>query len=148
MSPLPERFLYCSVKINFAMKLSYRGVSYPQPSPNPILETLEASTISLTSGTDKAPYPRHMAASGPQIERKYRGVKYSAPDYERRASLDLSPPLNSYQPSSGESHNLGQQHLQNLLANLERRIQSAQGAGNESLVQALQLEYQTLVSQN
>ncbi|MFN5514530.1 MAG: DUF4278 domain-containing protein [Cyanobacteriota bacterium] len=130
------------------MKLSYRGVSYPKPSANPILDTLETSAVSLSSETERASYPRHMTASGPQIERKYRGVKYSAPDYELQGTLELSPPLNSYQPSAGESKNLGQQHLQNLLANLERRIQAAQGAGNEGLVQALRLEYQTLVCQN
>lgn len=130
------------------MQLSYRGVSYSQSSPNPILETLEASAASLPSAADKGPYPRHMAASGPQIERKYRGVKYSIPDDALQASLDLSPPLNSYPSGDEDSKNLDQKHLQNLLANLERRIQRARDAGDESLVKTLQLEYRTLTSQN
>lgn len=128
------------------MKLSYRGVSYENESLN--LEFREGEIGGKYRGQEwKTHYPRHIPELKPKVYRQYRGVAYSSrPSIRTESDLETaklcSCPLIVSTPQLPK--NLEAIHRENLLRNLERRLDAAMTRGDQNLITLLEQELQQL----
>ena len=138
------------------MPFSRPDRNFYKPYTNPVLETADLTKPMLTSD-DHYSLPRHIPQSSlsqirGDVNETIRAHATSAKvsqdqllnPYSLEDNLTLCPTLNFYQSSSQPLNETAQLHLQNIRQNLERRIESAKEAGNESLVRVLELECQSL----
>lgn len=121
------------------------NINFYKPDRNPVLQTADLTKPMLTSQNPSS-LPRHIS---PSTQSQPRAAQKAVPEeslnpYSVQDNLTLCPTLNFYQSYSQLQSQTAEQHLQNIRQNLERRIQSAQEAGNENLVTLLELEYQSL----
>jgi hypothetical protein len=128
------------------MSLKYRGIPYEQ---NFIpLEMQEGDIGGKYRGQDwKYHYPRHIPQLEPKLYLQYRGVSYSSRPTVVREGMELptlacSLPLSQLTPI--ESDPLSAVHLDNIRRRLERRLQSAQEKGDQTLIALLKKESRDL----
>jgi hypothetical protein len=144
-----------------AMKLSYRGVSYEQNSPQ--IETMAGAAGGTYRGaTWNHQYLRHIPVPQPKVDLKYRGVAYSTGDpidvevvRLRReytqingATANTTAIATKQKPAKSDRQQVLQElhstHLDHLRRNLERRLQIAREKGDNHLIQLLEAESRQL----
>ncbi len=121
------------------MKLSYRGVEYHY-SPLP-LELEEGDLIGKYRGRAYRVhrYPRHLPIPQAPLDLKYRGVEYKTHQCEEPVYPGMTPP--EVKPNVTQRPlGFAATHCQNLLKNVEYRLQVAQIKGDRTLIQQLERE--------
>jgi hypothetical protein len=134
------------------MKFNDRSISYESHPPD--LELTQCEIGNKYRGTSwRQKYPRHIRATEPKIDLKYREVGYctgSPEDIEgsllkatstapknNKAALTKS----SRQQVLEELHDI---HLSNIRHNLEHRLQVAREKGDQSLIRLLEAEFEQI----
>ncbi len=126
------------------MKFSASTKHLPQPLVNPVLQTPDS--ISPQSAVDpELALPRHIPQAKPLTVPGIKPAIAVVEPYSPKDNLNLCPTLNFYQKANPESQEWNRLHLENLRQNLERRLQAAKEAGNDSLVKTLEQEFQELM---
>lgn len=133
------------------MKFNDRAISYESYLPD--LELTQCEVGGKYSGTSwRQKYPRHIRATEPKIDLKYREVGYStgaAEDVEEMLKATSIAPENnqatltksSRQQVLEELHDI---HLINIRRNLEHRLQVAREKGDAHLIRVLEAEFEQI----
>jgi hypothetical protein len=140
------------------MKLFYRGVSYdynPARSGNtgrPARSTQQATPYTLTYRGVALRVDPQAPAQEPtwpsEYDLIYRGVNYHVHRDQDGQTLSLTPAkLKSLQiPATLPRHYVDKVHQNNLLNNLQRRLQAARARGDQQLIALLEAERKQLAA--
>ncbi|AFY59165.1 hypothetical protein Riv7116_6850 [Rivularia sp. PCC 7116] len=133
------------------MKLIYRGIKYEHAPAT--VEVTTAGVCGKYRGAEwKCHYSQYTPVTDNAVELKYRGVSYYSGNPEKVEELKKRKKLNFIFGNSNKisfrnrvnANQLNQTHQQNLLRNVQRRLEVAKRRGDENLIRILQDEVNQL----
>jgi hypothetical protein len=128
--------------------MKYRGVEY-QPVTT-TLDVVEGDVVARYRGQAyRQTYVKHLPEAGPAFQLRYRGASYTTgtvpiapiPDSEIQ---ELKPTSTIVPLRRVVADQLSQAHHQNLIRNLEHRLEVARSQGNSKLIQMLESEWERI----